>query len=55
MFCWLKKLKLCITKNNSNGEEMKKKPYKFEMIGKLKKKHFSHFHRNQRLQKALKN
>ena len=30
----VKKLKICIT-NNSNGEEMKKKPYKFEMIGKL--------------------
>ena len=30
------------SQNNSNGEEMKKKTYKFELIGKLFKK-FSHF------------
>ena len=40
-----------LTQNNSNGEEMEKKPHKFEMITKLKKK-FLIFHRNQRLPEA---
>ena len=50
MFWWLKSLKYA-SQNNSYGEEMKIKPYKFELIGKLKNL-FLNFHRNQRLQKA---
>ena len=42
MLWWLKKLKICITKN-SNGEDMKKKLYKFELIRKLLKHFLSFF------------
>ena len=36
----------------SNGKEMKKKPFTFELIGKFKTLFFFIFHRNQRLQNA---